>query len=389
MKIVHLCLTTVYDLSYAYQDNLLPKYQRLAGHEVCVITTPYLKYASDGAQVCCSPQKEEVSPEGVRVRRLKACLPYRLNRRFFVFSGLTSALEAENPELLFVHGLSSWTYALLFSYKRRHLQLTIVFDNHGDRFNSCRNRLSRWYTLYVCRPLLTRRMARIGKWFYGVTPGRCDFLHDCYGIPKEKIRLLAMGADDRCMESERRDAFRADIRSRYHIADDELLMVSGGRIDRSKNIHLLAQAVNASVHTKVKLLIFGSVQDDLKEEFDGLLSDRVQYAGWIPSSEVYRYFYAADMVVFPGLHSVLWEQALACQIPCVFSRLEGFEHVDLPGVRLLDFRDGTAFGLLVESFATDASARQAMAKAAESVEREHFLYSHLAQQVLEDAFEKE
>jgi hypothetical protein len=43
------------------------------------------------------------------------------------------------------------------------------------------------------------------------------------------------------------------------------------------------------------------------------------------------YFLASDLGVFPGRHSVLWEQAIATGLPCVFKEWKGTKHVDLGG----------------------------------------------------------
>ena len=37
------------------------------------------------------------------------------------------------------------------------------------------------------------------------------------------------------------------------------------------------------------------------------------------------------MVFFPGQHSVLWEQACASKVPCVFEKWEGMDHVNNGG----------------------------------------------------------
>ena len=36
--------------------------------------------------------------------------------------------------------------------------------------------------------------------FYGVLPARVDFLINEYKLPKNKVELLVMGADDDCIE---------------------------------------------------------------------------------------------------------------------------------------------------------------------------------------------
>ena len=68
-----------------------------------------------------------------------------------------------------------------------------------------------------------------------------------------------------------------------------------------------------------------------KEIIDSFGDERIIKIGWITSNRVYDYMYAADLAVFTGLHSVLWEQTVASCVPCLFSKLKGFEHVDIGG----------------------------------------------------------
>lgn len=83
---------------------------------------------------------------------------------------------------------------------------------------------------------------------------------------------------------------------------------------------------------RIKMLIFGSVEETLKPRFDSLCkNDRLQFVGWQNVENTYCLMNAADLIVFPGLHSVMWEQAVALGIPCVFRDIEGFHHVDLGG----------------------------------------------------------
>ncbi|MBO7464692.1 MAG: hypothetical protein J6T56_02440, partial [Bacteroidales bacterium] len=81
MKIVHLCLTSIFDTALAYQDNLLPKYQRLAGHDVTVVATVYQKTDPHSGRMLKSALETETTAEGVKVLRLSPWLPEPLNRR--------------------------------------------------------------------------------------------------------------------------------------------------------------------------------------------------------------------------------------------------------------------------------------------------------------------
>lgn len=111
------------------------------------------------------------------------------------------------------------------------------------------------------------------------------------------------------------------------------MIVTGGKIDEAKKqTLLLMEAVNRIENQNVKLLVFGSVINELKEEVQRLADGRkVKYIGWIQAEDSYKYFAAADLAVFPGRHSVFWEQVVGLGIPLIVKHWEGTTHVDLGG----------------------------------------------------------
>ena len=128
------------------------------------------------------------------------------------------------------------------------------------------------------------------------------------------------------------------IRKQYGIAPDDFLIISGGKIDQWKTqTLLLMEAVQKITYEKVKLVVFGSVTPELKDKVSALADGRrVQYIGWIQSQDSYQHFAAADLVVFPGRHSVFWEQVAAQGIPMLVKDWPGTHHIDLGGnVRFL------------------------------------------------------
>ena len=134
----------------------------------------------------------------------------------------------------------------------------------------------------------------------------------------------------------------------------------------------------------VKLIVFGNCSDTILNKIETLAKHRsVRYVGWISSDVAYDYFLASDLVVFPGLHSVMWEQACAAKKPCVFHKLEGFDHFDVGG-NCIFVDDVSSAGL-------ENAIRQliftekyfVMKRVSESEATDVFLYSNIAQKALE------
>ena len=150
-----------------------------------------------------------------------------------------------------------------------------------------------------------------------------------------------------------------------------------------KNIHHLVAACGNI--PGVKLIVFGSVMDDIEEEFNALLKkyDNIIYIGWIDSDKVYDYFLSADLAVFPGSHSVLWEQACACKVPCLFKRFEGMDHVNNGGnsAFLDDVSEDALYEKIKSLIFTDEY--NAMKAVAQSEATDVYLYSKIAEKSLE------
>ena len=382
MKIVHIAPNAPYNECWSYQENILPKYQEKLGHSVVLIITNMEH--KDGAlkETLCT---DSISQDGFRVIRMaQQRFKPAIFRSELSWLSVYSTLEIERPDFIFYHGLVSATIFEVCRYKRVvNPACVIVQDNHMDYNIGFKLRSLKGIILkgvYSTIFLLTKRY--ISK-VYGVTPWRVDYAQKFFGVPADMTDVLIMGADDDKIDFARREEIRASIRKKHGIQDNDFLIVTGAKIDARKKIHLLMEAVNQI--KGVKLLVFGNVLDDIKEEFNKQLSDKVQWVGFIPSDDAYNYFFAADLVVFPGQHSVLWEQACACKVPCVFARWPGMEHVDNGGnACFIDDVSVKGIKCCIESL-NRTSAYEKMKACAESEMTDIYLYSNIAKKSLECA----
>lgn len=383
MKILHIAPNAPYNDYWGYQDNLLPKYHKKLGHDVTVIITNTMHKDGKIIEIPCS---DYVLNDGVRVIRLKKKeyahrILTRLNSRLLIFD----LLKDIRPDFIFYHGLSSTTIYDVIKYKKRiNPDCIIVQDNHTDYYNNSTN--NGWKDKIIrtfYRSVNRRSLPYVSK-VYGVTPWRKTFAEEYFEIPESKTDVLIMGADDEKIDFEHRPLIREHVRKRYGINDDDFLIVTGGKIDRNKNIHLLMEA--CSKIPQVKLLVFGNVLDDLKEDFEKIIqnSNNITYIGWIESDKVYDYFMASELVCFPGTHSVMWEQACACKVPCLFEKWDGMEHVNNGGNS--DFVSPVTAETLTKKILelkfTDKYYQ--MKSVAESENTDVYLYSQIAKKTIED-----
>lgn len=380
MKIIHISPNAPYNEGWSYQENILPKYQAKLGHEVILIVTN--EEHRDG-RIVRTECTDGVTADGFRVIRMQqrpSAVPV-LNRSLKQID-VYEVLKQERPDFIFYHGMVSATIFQVCRYRRMiNPECVIVQDNHMD-YNIGFDLHSRTGVILKMMYSAIFRMTRkhISK-VYGVTPWRVEYAQEAFGVPEGMTDVLIMGADDEKICFDRQNEIRQTIRRKNGITDDEFLIVTGGKIDERKKIHLLMEAVNRMEN--VRLLVFGNVLDDIREQFERRLSERVQWVGFIPADEAYDYFFAADLVFFPGQHSVLWEQACACKKPCVFARWKGMDHVDHGGnARFVDDVSVEGIRKCIESLNRTAEYEQ-MKACAESEKTDIYLYSSIAEKSLE------
>lgn len=327
MKIVNICLAGSYNYGWGYQDNLITKYQQELGNDVTIITSRFINEKNGEGYI--EVAKETKYDGLVKVIRLDHFINKKITYYFRKYKGLYNALEEEKPDFIFIHCCQFLDVFNVCKYIKKHPKTYVCVDNHADYTNSAKGLFARLIHKTLWRTT-ARAIDRYASVFFGVIPIRCDFLHDMYGISNDKIDLLVMGADDEKVEKSK--ANRSNIREQIGIDGNTKLIITGGKIDsHKKGILNLMNVVNELNNNDIKLIVFGSVVPELKSKFDKLLSEKVNYIGWINQDDIYDYLCASDIAIFPSRHSVIWEQVVGCGLPSIFLRLPKTDHVDVNG----------------------------------------------------------
>ena len=385
MKIVHLCLCSFFPDNYSYQENLLPKYHKKLGYDVEVIASTR-SFDEQGKPCYLDNVGTYQNEYDIKVTRL----PYKSNskiwKRLKRYIGVFDAISKAEPDILFIHGGQFLDIDQVVKFLKDHKDVTVFVDNHADFSNSATN----WFSKNILHKIVWKhtehQIEPYAKKFYGVLPVRVDFLKDIYGLPADKCELLVMGADDELVERAKTSGARERIRKQYGISDSDFLIVTGGKIDQWKTqTLLLMQAVQNISNPSVRLIVFGSVTDELKEQVNNLSdSVKVQYIGWISSEDTYDYFEASDLVVFPGRHSVMWEQVTGQGKPMIVKDWPGTHHVDLGGNVIFLTEDSVGeIQEKIESLLSEPSKLSEMTKIAQEKGMQIFSYADISKRAIE------
>ena len=330
MKIVHLCLSCFFIDGYSYQENMLPKYHVKMGYDVTVIASLFT-FNKDGIGEFLKGYSEYDDNDGYHVIRLPYKSPIFINKTFRRYDSFANVLEREKPDLIFSHGISFGDSKVIVDYKRKHPDVIVFADNHADFINSAKNFLSR----KILHPIIWRHFAKklepCLKKCYGVTPLRCRFLQEMYHLNPEIIDYLPMGVDDDSIPSNRAEV-RESIRKELAISQTDIVIFTGGKIDRLKNTHVLLDALKKINNMKVHLIICGTLTPEmefLKQKIDSI--SNIHYLGWCNAERVMNCMVASDIACFPGTHSTLWEQSVGVGLPIICKRWDEMDHVNVNG----------------------------------------------------------
>lgn len=390
MKIVHVMIAAFYKEGYGYQENIMPAKHLMFGHDVTILTydryNVYADYEADdkglkkynndkGVKVIVLPDNDS------RLRKMHLWIfALCVNKTKYLYDTLCS----ESPDVIFVHGILSSDHSKIVKYKKKHPMVRVYLDNHADYYNSPIKTLRQWLTRKVLGRWYVRRMAAVCERVWGVTPWRVDYLREIYGLREPKLGLLVMGGDEQLINWNERKNIRYSFRQQHGIPQEAFVVVAGGKIDKTKNIHLLIDAVKSIDNPLLYLVVFGNFSEDLKK-YAEQKHPRIITLGWMKADSVYDIFLSSDLGAFPGTHSVLWEQACASGLPCIFKDWNGgFRHVDLGG-NCIFIQEITIASLTeaIKNLLSDKKHYANMQHVAEQKCRKEFAYNEIAKRAIE------
>lgn len=323
MKILHVCLANYYADHHTYQENLLPAAHKKMGYEVEILAST--ESFNENNEIDYTAASQYFTEDRIKITRLPyvGCVPFYLRKKFRIYRGIKSEFIRIDPDIVFIHDvqfLSVFLIVNLIKKRRKEKPIKVIADCHADFSNSARNFIS----YHILHKMIYKRCAlklnEVTEKFWGVLPTRVDFLQQVYGIPKAKTGLLRLGVSEAWAAKARDPALAGMYRSEYGYSDSEIVIATGGRIDKFKRqtIDLMHEFKNHSP-LESKLVIFGSISSDLKRDFLDLVRSerRITYVGFLSASELIKILLLSDIGVFMGRHSVVWEQAVGVGLPLI------------------------------------------------------------------------
>lgn len=330
MKILHCCLAAFYIDGYSYQENILPKIHKIQGHEVQIMASreSYI----DNKKLGFIKPGTYYNEHDILVSRLdySRFFPLKLAAKLRYYKGVTKHIEAFKPDVIFLHDTQFGSINEIIQYCKRNPRVKLYADSHTDFINSAKTWVSKNILHKIIYRYFTSKAIPFLTKYYGTLPVRNKFIKEVYKVPEEKIELLSLGVDDTEYDINERQLIRKRFCEDNDIDKESLIIITGGKIDERKNIHHLLESFSNIELKKTVLVVFGEPVDSLKYVVNPYREHpNIKFIGWLNSKEITHALLSADLAVFPGTHSVLWEQCVGMGIPCIFKKWDGIQHVDL------------------------------------------------------------
>ncbi|MEV8388618.1 MULTISPECIES: glycosyltransferase family 4 protein [unclassified Streptomyces] len=206
-------------------------------------------------------------------------------------------------------------------------------------------------------------------------------------VPEDRIALIHHGVDtDAFAPADVRHPERARLRRKWEVADDELLIVSVGRLKPRKGQAELLRAFTRLTGLRAVLLLLGGVSSGSLEYADRLRADvdiaradgfRVVLDEGVTLDRMPAVLAACDMAVLPshseGLGLALLE-AMSAALPVIATDIAGFAEIldGSPAAITVPLGDEATLAQALSALASDSRLRKELGALARARVVEHF-----------------
>lgn len=312
-------------IDYAYyQENILPRQNKIDGHEILIIASTLV--FGEGNTVKFIEPREYLNEDDIKVIRV----PYKkvfnnwISNKLRTYKNVYSSLDKFKPDIIFHHGISpGYESKTIAKYLRNNSSTRLYMDCHADSIDTATNYLSKnvLHRFFYRRSL--NKLVKFACKVYYIAPESKLFLNDLYKYnDNEKLEYLPLGGYIR--HANQRILIRDRIRKRIKISEDDIVFIHTGKFDAKKRSYELISAFNRIESKKTKLLIIGKFNEESYEKVKDLINqdERILFLGWKNGDELQEYLCASDVYVQPGSMTVTVQNAIcnSCAV-IVFSAL--------------------------------------------------------------------
>lgn len=299
MKILHIDMTGPYTEGLTYQENIIPSIHSQIGNDVELWVTTK---AYENGKIVCNKNYNKRLSDGVLLRRFEY-VNYGfglITKKIRNIKNIYKELEVSNPDFIMLHDFATKATLEVCRYVKNHPKVKFVADVHSDYLNSATNIISK----YILHRIIYRKYAHVAydtvEKLYCISPEAKQFVVENYGLKKEKLKLLPLGAtipDEKEYNSKRRQR-----RNELGVDENITVFMHSGKLTPLKRTRDILQAMEQLKNIDCRLIIIGSADDELTKILKQAEQRdyRIKYLGWKSGNELSEWLCAGDVYVLPG-----------------------------------------------------------------------------------------
>lgn len=325
MNILHIGLVSHFTESMLYQDNYLSELNAQDGHNVVFITDVFIY--RDG-KLIETVECDKVLDNKVRLIRLK--YDYIINtfisRKIQKVKKIVKYLNILEPDVILYHGLCGYELMDVARYVKNNRDVLFYIDSHENFNNTAKNIISKLAYKYIHGFFIKKALPYAKKILYIGYPEK-KYIKEMYDISEDKLEYFPLGGI--IIDKEIQKKYRQEIINDMSFPNDVIICSHSGKIDKLKKTDQVIKAFSNVRDNRFRLLIYGSIQDELKTEINSLIEKdkRIYFLGWKNSNQQERILAATDLYIQPGSASATAQVALCCGCALIVNKeyyLESF-----------------------------------------------------------------
>lgn len=330
MKILY--FVDYYQPQLGYSEFFLPKSWDELGHEVTIVTSnyyyPFPDYESTAGKLLGRREQDSGTFKQGNITVVKERLKAEIFTRA-IFGNHKYHIERIKPDLIVVNKSAGFNAIRAAQLKPSYNYHLIAYDAHlPSGYHAVGNVFFKNIIYSLFRFFFASLLNRNVDHFVAVQEGTVEIMRDLYG--HDHIIHIPLGTDHLLFRRDKKAG--AQIRKELHIPADDTLLIYTGKIIPTKGVDILFEALDILLKKKfnISLLLVGSGTSEYIDHCLGRISreefkQKIHIIGFKNNQDLYKYYSASDIGVWPLEESTAMNDAASCSIPFIANDQIGVE----------------------------------------------------------------
>ena len=380
MKILHI---DNYYLPWLGYEAELARAQQSAEHDVWFAASNRIPGEKAGTP---RPTHQDETPVHAVLLR-----PLAVGQRIIFLPGIVGVLLRFRPQVVHCHSIFDLT-AVILALCKPLLRYRLIYCSHTSDVNT--DSRSTWLKRAAYRSFRVAfgwLLRAAADHIVAVGEHEKAMVVRELSLEPEKVSMLRLGAPLADLEFD--EAARGRERTRLGFGDVDVVLLHTGTLTPRKRLHDLIEAVARlhSLNGSIKLLIVGGGDPEYVEATQvlartyGLEGHTVITGRFVDKLELFRYYAAADIGVWPGDYSIATLEAMASGLPLIVRANDAYTEFLTSSDNGLRFFEGDVESLAacIAELAQDRHRRMDMGEASRELAAAEFDWSAIAEKFLE------